>query len=285
MPVMDGLAATRMIRSELGLTDLPVIALTAGVLAEQQAVARAAGVNEVLVKPLDLEQMIRCLLRWIGPKPTSACTVPCAEQTADAPDTAGEFPDIPGIARAQATLTLGYKRALFLQLLERFVDEFATTVEQTRRDLAAGERDTAARRMHTLRGNAGTLGALDIMASAQRLEQAIHGCETALEERLVALDQQLGALIAASAPWLQATVTPATTSGTLPPLEAGQLDQLLDELGHHNMRALRHYDELQPALRGVLGDARTETLGRAIRGLRFNEALAILDRDNTVPSD
>jgi PAS domain S-box-containing protein len=285
MPVMDGLAATRMIRSELGLTDLPVIALTAGVLAEQQEAARAAGVNEVLVKPLDLEQMIRCLLRWIGPQPADNCIAPRAEQTAGEPATVDEFPDIPGIDRAQAALTLGYKRALFLRLLERFVEEFATTVEQTRRDLAAGERDTAARRMHTLRGNAGTLGALEIMASAQGLEQAINGCETALEERLMALDQQLATMIAVSIPWLQATTAAAIGSGTLPPLDAGQLEQLRDELGHHNMRALRRYDELQAALRSVLGDAGTESLGRAIRGLRFTEALAILDRANTVPSE
>jgi PAS domain S-box-containing protein len=35
MPVMDGLTATRVIRADLGLTDLPIIAVTAGVLAEQ----------------------------------------------------------------------------------------------------------------------------------------------------------------------------------------------------------------------------------------------------------
>ncbi|MFX6751278.1 response regulator, partial [Acinetobacter baumannii] len=57
MPVMDGLTATRWIRRELGLTELPIIAFTAGVRDDQQAAARAAGANDVLAKPMDLDQM------------------------------------------------------------------------------------------------------------------------------------------------------------------------------------------------------------------------------------
>ena len=57
MPVMDGLAATRAIREELGLVTLPVIALTAGVLAEEKQNALDAGVNDFLPKPMDLDLM------------------------------------------------------------------------------------------------------------------------------------------------------------------------------------------------------------------------------------
>jgi CheY-like chemotaxis protein/nitrogen-specific signal transduction histidine kinase len=57
MPVMDGLTATRAIRDELGLEKLPVIALSAGVLPEEQQNARDAGVNDFLPKPMDLKQM------------------------------------------------------------------------------------------------------------------------------------------------------------------------------------------------------------------------------------
>ena len=67
MPVMDGLTATWLIRSELGLTGLPIIAFTAGVLAEQQQAARAAGANDLLAKPVELEQMVAVLSRWTRP--------------------------------------------------------------------------------------------------------------------------------------------------------------------------------------------------------------------------
>jgi CheY-like chemotaxis protein len=57
MPVMDGLAATRAIRGEPQLKTLPVIALTAGVLAEEKQSALDAGVNDFLPKPMDRDLM------------------------------------------------------------------------------------------------------------------------------------------------------------------------------------------------------------------------------------
>lgn len=57
MPIMDGMTATRAIRQELKLKNLPVIALTAGVLAEEKKQALDAGINDFLPKPMDLDLM------------------------------------------------------------------------------------------------------------------------------------------------------------------------------------------------------------------------------------
>jgi len=61
MPVMDGLTATRLIREHAELQNLPVIALTAGVMAEERERAAAAGVTGFLAKPLDLAAMVAML--------------------------------------------------------------------------------------------------------------------------------------------------------------------------------------------------------------------------------
>ncbi len=66
MPVMDGLSATCAIRGELGLTELPVIAVSAGVLREERQRALDAGVNAFLPKPVDLEEMVALILHWAG---------------------------------------------------------------------------------------------------------------------------------------------------------------------------------------------------------------------------
>jgi PAS domain S-box-containing protein len=63
MPVMDGYEATRRIRADLGLTALPILALTAGALSEERRKAEAAGMNEFLTKPLDPLVLVRTLKR------------------------------------------------------------------------------------------------------------------------------------------------------------------------------------------------------------------------------
>ena len=68
MPVMDGLTATRLIREHTELQALPVIALTAGVMAEERERAEAAGVTGFLAKPLELGAMVM-MLRPYAPKP------------------------------------------------------------------------------------------------------------------------------------------------------------------------------------------------------------------------
>ena len=195
MPVMDGLTATRLIRSELDLTDLPIIAFTAGVRDEQQTVARAAGANDVLAKPMDLDQMAVILARWIQPR-TAAITM-----EASAPATAEAFPDIAGVDRERAAQRLGHDRAMFMGLLELFIEDNADAAEMSRQNLARGELEAAARRMHTLRSNAGFICALDIMSSAAELESAIERGETALDAQFDELSQQIAELVEASTPW------------------------------------------------------------------------------------
>jgi PAS domain S-box-containing protein len=213
MPVMDGLTATRMIRLELGLTDLPIIAFTAGVGDEQQAAARAAGANDVLPKPMDLEQMAALLSNWITPRRTAAESISAAQPASivlipatptltaltSAEDDA--FPDIPGIDSSRAAQRLGGDRAMFLSLLQMFVEDNADATERARRDLAQGERESAARRMHTLASNAGFLCALDLMDAARALEHAIDQGGTGLDARLEALGRQVAEFVDASARW------------------------------------------------------------------------------------
>lgn len=58
MPEMDGMEACRMIRNVLGLTELPIVALTAGALAKDHAMALQSGMNKVLTKPLQVGEVV-----------------------------------------------------------------------------------------------------------------------------------------------------------------------------------------------------------------------------------
>jgi len=221
LPDLDGLAATRLIRSELGLGSLPIIALTAGVLPRQRQQALDAGMNAVLSKPVKLAEMTRLLQQWTRipaePSPRGA-GAPAASQ--DGPPALGaplqappqasaqalEFPAIAGIDRVMATSIFCGNRTLFLKTLGRFQDGFARLGTEAAQLLRAGDRETAARQLHNLRGNAGSLGANDLMEQARSLEEAIDRGETGLDEALARLQQDLDALYAAAHPWTSPSV-------------------------------------------------------------------------------
>ena len=69
MPVMDGFEATRKIRTTSGLEELPVVALTAYVLADDRARCKEAGMDDYIAKPIRLSELERALGRYLKETP------------------------------------------------------------------------------------------------------------------------------------------------------------------------------------------------------------------------
>jgi CheY-like chemotaxis protein len=197
MPVMDGLAATRMIRGQLGMLDLPIIAFTAGVRDDQQAAARAAGADDVLAKPMDLEQMAVAAVE-VDPAPSGCLPAPGAAE----PEIVEAFPDIAGIDSERASQRLSRDRDMFIGLLELFVhDNTDAARPRPARHWPRGTGKPPPGACTPCASNAGFLCALDLMAAARVLEQAIDQGEVDLDERLDTLEKGIADLVTASAPW------------------------------------------------------------------------------------
>jgi two-component system sensor histidine kinase/response regulator len=61
MPVMDGYEATRAIRQSLQLRELPIIAMTANAMASDREACLAAGMNDHVGKPFELDHLVAVL--------------------------------------------------------------------------------------------------------------------------------------------------------------------------------------------------------------------------------
>ncbi len=97
MPVMDGLDATRGIRAEVGPRGrVPVVAVTASALADERAAYLAIGMNEVLAKPVSLEQLRRTLCAVV-----TAAPMPIDRGSSGRPGTEGASP-ASGVASSAA---------------------------------------------------------------------------------------------------------------------------------------------------------------------------------------
>ncbi len=66
MPIMDGLTATRALKADADLRAIPVIALTAHAMASDEAMAREAGCDGYISKPVMPKDVRAEVERWIG---------------------------------------------------------------------------------------------------------------------------------------------------------------------------------------------------------------------------
>ncbi len=65
MPEMDGLEASRMIRSMAGKEHLPILAMTAAVFEEDRQACLDAGMNDFITKPINLGSLLATINKWL----------------------------------------------------------------------------------------------------------------------------------------------------------------------------------------------------------------------------
>jgi len=183
MPDMDGLQATRRIRSGTTRSDIPIIALTAHAFEEERQRALAAGMDDFLTKPIEPQQLIAIIQRY-GPAPAAGNT------TSPAP-TDSPIPDIPGIDVTDGLRRMLNRQALYEKVLCDFHSRFVGEAERIRQSLATGDTEAAARRAHSLKGTGAMVGAKGVAEQAKLLELAIGQDSPAIEARLAQFEAEL----------------------------------------------------------------------------------------------
>lgn len=273
MPVMDGLTAVGLIRSELGLLRLPVIAMTGADSADEMAHALACGMTDHLIKPFNYKALVSAVLQYV---PKSAVSADTLEPDAGMLE-GSNWPDIAGIDVPKARHGYMGDAESFLKQLRRLLAEFEyfqtppppPTDPQAWHELAM--------QMHKLVGNAGLLAAPALTQAARRVEGLAKngeapGLSLALQEvaaQLLLLKKSTSTLVAKPADTSPDGQTQAAPDPTA-------LQEWIQELENQNFSAVQRFAALKSALAGVLGADRMTALTAAMDALEFERALPIV---------
>ena len=174
MPVMDGLAATKLIRENPLLGKIPIIALTAHALVSDKQRCIDAGMNDYVSKPIDLELLLSTLERWIQPTKSKQYVA-----SAEAELAPGDLAPIEtaGIDSTGAIRSMGGHLDFYVSALQLFVLTEGDLPDRIGAALSGEQRDAASQCLRTYAGLCESIGAEDLARDAAGLEQALHGSQ------------------------------------------------------------------------------------------------------------
>ena len=189
MPELDGYALTRMIRSEEGAgSHIPIIALTANALPEEEDLCRAAGMDDYLAKPVRLPQLSAMMSKWIQ--------APTADKLAAPASGSAALPPLPVDLNVLISVVGDDPTDI-----EAVLNTFRATSQRSCREIAAaaagGSAPAAVNPAHKLKSGAFSIGAQRLGRLCAQLEEAsIAGRVAVLTELAARIEHELTAVLA-----------------------------------------------------------------------------------------
>ncbi len=292
MPVMDGLTATKLLRTKPYLAKLPIIAMTAHALVEERQRCLDAGMNDHVSKPIDPDVLFATLTRWAhahheekvaAPEKVEAPT-PLTAAPAKPAVAAGEVvvPEIDGVDVVGGLKRVAGNKKLYRSLLTQFAEKQGDAATQISEALRSGDANLAERIAHTVKGVAGNLGINAVQQSSALVEKAIREHDAAtnalvadLHNVLIAQVAKVGAALSATqaepAPEVAHTAFNAEAASDA----AARLKALLDACDGDSEET---FTSLRDAVGGKVEPSVLNALGDSIRDYDFEAAIAKLDK-------
>lgn len=190
MPGMDGIETAKRMRELKGYRNIPIIALTANAGADYERAYRDAGMDDVVVKPIDFNDFVACVKKWIPERKRfesdQLAEPDSGETAADGGATGGSPAGGEWIAGLDRETGIGFTGSLanlemILRVFDRSGPKMLDALEAGRNFGNAAQFRAAA---HGLVSSCGNIGGVGLSAMARELEQAIIGGDSVAVDRL-----------------------------------------------------------------------------------------------------
>lgn len=196
MPRMDGHAATVHLRKQARFDALPIIAMTAHAMIEEQQRCQEEGMNDHITKPIDPDTLFATLAKWRA-QPMHKRRESDKSAAAAPIKTALPPLSIEGIDTAAGLQRVNGNSHLYARVLRQFCDKQVHFVDEVNECLQTADYETAERKAHTVKGLLATIGATALADTLAGLEKDLRGrLETdQITTKLPGLNEALSSLI------------------------------------------------------------------------------------------
>ncbi len=169
MPEMDGITATKNIKTIDNLKNIPIIALTAHAMQEEIEKCKKIGMIDYIGKPFEPTQLFDVILKWSR----SEGNEKDSNRIEVKPNVINTIPDIKGLDTIGGLRRVAGNKEIYLKILRQFMSNYSNCIDSIKENISAEEYESALLIVHSLKGVSGNIGHKQIQSSAGELEKVI----------------------------------------------------------------------------------------------------------------
>ena len=288
MPVMDGITATQEIRKQKHHEDLPVVAMTANAMLQDKERCLAAGMNAHIAKPIDPEELFGVLIEWIKPRQLPAH----ADDTKPIATASNHCLTLDNLKHINGLdVELGLRRVMgkvpaYYSMLRKYLESQPKVPQELQDALSKQDLVSAERITHTAKAVNGNIGATELQAMAEELEQHFkNGTLTkTVEPQLTAFQQTLAQMLDALASALP-DIEPAIHTSLTKEEITNRLQKLMLLLNNDDSEASDFFENNRTAFRTQLEPNAFSSIEMSIKQFDFELAATTLAQQLQPPTD
>ena len=178
MPEMDGITATKHIKSMKEFQNIPIIALTAHAMHEEIENCKKIGMIDYIGKPIEPSILFDVILKYSQVINNRKSNV--NNKVIESTDLSLKIPHITGLDTTGGLRRVAGNKEIYIKILKQFYSNYSDCIETIRENMLSNDYDSATLTAHSLKGVAGNIGHKQIQSGASELEKALQEKNEAL---------------------------------------------------------------------------------------------------------
>ena len=284
MPEMDGYEATRLIRRQLGLISLPIIAMTAYAIEGDRQRCIEMGMDDYVAKPIDRTQLFATLRQWVHSETAPAKRLKAIPQkeAGKEKEEKKQKENAPVFDSENGLERIAGNEKLFYRLLRMFLQNYRGAGAEIINFSNTEKADASRLKIHTLKGVAGNIGAECLHDICLVIEATLKKDKPS-DSDLTLFAEILGQTVAAIDLYLPAE-RPVEQQDKIQVADEETrqkmvviLERFKKELSLNSFEAIATFQEIQEDFGAYLDQEKLTALGDMVQTFDFIQALVVVE--------